>query len=108
MADIVAAACASGLQSLPRVPPQRTRATPPTRVWIKLSELSEFQKVDRERGIEGPQRAPAEIRVPVGTCCYGTGAHVTLKERSDLKAHETESTHSSYLISTRDSGKTRY
>jgi hypothetical protein len=48
-----------------RVPPQRTRATPPTRVWIKLSELSEFQKVDRERGIEGPQRAPAEIRVPV-------------------------------------------
>ena len=24
-----------------------------------------FQKVDRKRGIEGPERAPAEIRVPV-------------------------------------------
>eukprot|EP01047_Picozoa_sp_COSAG01_P018575 COSAG01_NODE_1009_length_12151_cov_18.810571_9_plen_123_part_00 len=39
-----------------------------------------------------------------GTCCYGTAAHVTLKERSDLKAHETRWTHSSYQINRRDSG----
>ena len=27
--------------------------------------FSEFQIVDRKRGIEGPERAPAGIRVPV-------------------------------------------
>ena len=62
---IVAAACASGLQSLPRVPPQRTGDTSHTRMDQTFQNFQNFREVDRKRGIEGPERAPAGIRVPV-------------------------------------------